>query len=125
MDRGDLTLEETALLGGDCTLLRLSGELVLLLTRDVLELGDVLGGMTHAEVVIGDAAVERRPGRGATNGTFRGASLGGSHERVVGVGHAIGHAEHELAHGLDAGGDEDVTLASLDGVGGHADRLQR
>ena len=43
----------------------------------------------------------------------------------MGVGRTIGHAEHELADGLDAGGDEDVTLAGLDGMSGHADRLQR
>ena len=58
MDRGDLPLEEASLLGGDGTLLRLRCELVLLLTRHVLELGHVLGGVAHAEVVIGDAAVE-------------------------------------------------------------------
>ena len=37
----------------------------------------------------------------------------------------VGRAVQVAAHGLDAGGDEHVALAGLDGVGGHADRLQR
>jgi hypothetical protein len=32
--------------------------------------------------------------------------------------------DQEAADGLDAGGDEDVALAGLDGVEGHADGLQ-
>ena len=103
----------------------MGGELVLVLTGDVLVLGHVLGGLAHAEVVVGDAAVEGRPGRGAALGALGGAGLGGGHALVVGAGQAVGHARAELADGLDAGGDEDVALAGLDGVGGHADRLQR
>ena len=37
----------------------------------------------------------------------------------------VRRAVHVAADRLDAGGDEDVTLAGLDGVGGHADALER
>ena len=56
-------------------------------------------------------------------GALGGAGLGVGEERVVRAG--VGRAVQVAAHGLDAGGDEHVALAGLDGVGGHADRLER
>ena len=68
-----------------------------------------------------------RPAGGAQRvgaaGALGGAGLGVGEEGVVRAG--VGGAVQVAAHGLDAGGDEDVALAGLDGVGGHADRLQR
>ena len=56
-------------------------------------------------------------------GALGGAGLRVREERVVRAG--VGGAVHVAADGLDAGCDEHVTLACLDGVGGHADRLER
>ena len=59
-DRGDLPVEEAALLGGDGPLLGPGGELVHLLAADVLVLGHVLGGLAHGDVDVGQAG-GRRP----------------------------------------------------------------
>ena len=68
-DRDDLPLEEAGLLGGHGPVLRLDGELVLLLTADLLELGDVLRGLAHGDVHVGEgpragSTARRRPGCG-------------------------------------------------------------
>ena len=52
-----------------------------------------------------------------------GASFGVGEERVVRAG--VRGAVHEAAHRLDTGGDEDVPLPGPNGVGRHADGLQR
>ena len=89
-----------------------------------LELDDVLGGLAHGDVDVGQPG-RRRPRRLAA---ARRARL----VRALGVARTSGCAAPvsaapctEAADGLDAGGDEHVALAGLDRVGGHADRLQR
>ena len=52
-----------------------------------------------------------------------GALLGPGELGVVRAG--VGRAVHVAAHRLDAGRNEDITLAGADGVGRHADGLQR
>ena len=63
-DRGDLPVEEAALLGGDGPLLRAGGQLVHLLAGDALGEHDVLGRLAHGDVDVGEAR-RRRPAVGA------------------------------------------------------------
>ena len=64
-----------------------------------------------------------RPGLADRRRAGRGAGLGVGEERVVGAG--VGRAVAEAADRLDPGGHEHVALAGLDGVGRHADGLER
>ena len=122
-DRDDLALEEPVRLALDGAGLGEERELVHLLARDLLELGDVLGGLAHRDVDVGQPALERRPGVRHRGRPRCGARLGVGERLVVrpGVRRAVAVARD----GLDARGDEDVALARADRVGGHADRLQR
>ena len=121
-DGGDLGGPEAVLerLGGE--LLGAGGELVLLLAADLLLLGDVLGGVTHAHVDVGQA--DRRGPVALVAGLAGGGAGAGVVELRVG-GAVVGHTVDEAADRLDAGSEEDVALAGLDGVAGHADRLER
>ena len=92
------------------------------MARDLLELGHVLGRLAHGDVDVGELALQGTPVGGVGRATLGGAGLGSGELLVVRAD--VGCAVHEPAHGLNTSGDEDVTLAGLDGVGGHADRLQ-
>ena len=120
-DRRDLAVEEPTLLGGDGPLLRAGAPLVHLLAGDALGQHHVLGGLAHRDVDVGEAG-RRLPGVGAA-GALGAAGLGVGEGRVVRTG--VGGAVEVAAHRLHAAGHEHVALAGLDGVGGHADRLER
>src|SRR5207244_3060339 len=124
LDGDDLALEEAPLLCLDGAVLRQGGELVHLLARDVLELGDVLGRLTHRDVDVG-VAVGRVPRPLAALGALGAAQTGVLELGVLGVGPAVGVALAEPAHTFDAGGDERVALTRLDRVRRHTDGLQR
>ncbi len=120
--RDDLSLEEAVVLRTHGPGLRQQGELVLLLAAHALELGHVLGGLAHGDVDVGQAPLGA-PRLGERRRAGGGARLGLSEEGVVGAG--VRCTVHVAADRLDTGSHEDVTLARPDGVGGHADRLQR
>ena len=123
-DRGDLAGPEAVLLRGAGALLRAGGERVHVLAGDVFELGDVFGGLPHGDVDVGQAA-DRRPGVAVAEQPALGPRLGVAEERVVRARRAVGAADPEAADALDAGGDERVALAGLDGVRRDADRGER
>ena len=123
--RGDLALEEPVLAGTATARCWDRAANSSISSRETsFELGDVLGGLAHRDVDVGQA-VERRPRRlppspsASTDGprprSKRGLWVSGS---------AVGAALAEAADRLDAGGDEHVALAGLDRVRGHADGLQ-
>ncbi|MEI2686616.1 MAG: hypothetical protein V9G14_10455 [Cypionkella sp.] len=87
----------------------------------VAVLRHVLGGLTHGDVHVGESG-RGLPLGGAALAALQGAGFGVGEDLVL---RAVGHAKHEAAHGLDAGAYERVAFACLDGVGGHADALQR
>src|SRR5699024_11374383 len=93
------------------------GVLVLGLAGDAAQLGDVLGGLAHGDVGVGQLAVLTRivPGGGdLPGGALLGALPGLLEQRVAGV------LLHELAGAhrdrLDAGGDDGAVLAGDDRV---------
>ena len=106
-DGDDLAGEEAAVLGGDGALLAAQREPVLLLAGDLLAAGDVLGGLAHGDVDVREAL-----------------GVAGL-EPLVLVLRVVAHAVDEARDALDADGEEDVALAGLDGVRGHARGLQR
>ena len=119
-ERRDLVLPETVLLVGHGELLAAGRELVHLLAGDALGLHDVLGGLTHSDVEVGQP-LARGPHRSTTLRTLGGAGARLTEDRV---GSGVGGTRAVAADGLDAGGDEAVALARLDGVRRHPDRLQ-
>ena len=121
--RDDLALEEATLLALDRALLGEERVLVHLLAGDPLELGDVLGGLAHRDVHVGQPARVGGP-RAARSGRPRGRARLGAAERLV-VWSRVRGAHSVARDRLDAGGDEDVALAGSDRVRGHPDRLQR
>ena len=82
VDRGDLVLPEAVLERGGGPLLREGGELVHLLAAHVLELGDVLGGLAHRDVDVGQA-LGRGPRALAALLALRGALAGLLVDRVL------------------------------------------
>src|SRR5665213_3404242 len=106
----------------DGELLTTHRELIHLQTRDVLELCDVLGRLTHGDVHVGQTGLWG-PGIADLFRTRCGALHGGVEERVHGFS-AVASAVAKLRHRLYAGRDEDVTLARANGVRGHADGLK-
>ena len=126
LDGDDLALEEAPLLCLDGAVLRQRRELVHLLARDVLELGDVLGRLTHRDVDVGEAVGRRPTAPWPPSERFVLRRPRVLELRVLGVGPAVGRCPlpNRLTR-LDAGGDERVALAGLDRVRGHADGLQR
>jgi hypothetical protein len=117
-DRGDLVGEEAVLDVGDGALLAEGGELVHLLA------GHALFSRTFSAVWPIAMYMSGSPS-GGLHGGCRPASAPcarpGGEDRVRG---GVAGAGAVAADGLDAGGDEAVALAGLDGVGRHADRLQ-
>jgi hypothetical protein len=99
---------------------------VLVLAADAGVQCDVLRGLAHRDVDVGDVAVVAGvvPLGGAL-GLRGGAGLRLIEQRVLAVGSTVGRAEAEARHRLDAGGDEHVALAGLDGVECHPRGLQR
>src|SRR4051794_38584678 len=126
-DRSDLALPEAVLDGFLGEVLRADAELVHVLAGDALHPGEVLGGLAHRDVRVGDEAVLARvvPSGALLLGDLGGAGLGLGEERVVCVREAVGVALREAGHHLHARRDEDVALAGLDGVQGHPAGLQR
>ena len=115
---------------------RPDAELVHLLAGDVVDLRQVLRGLAHGQVDVGQLAVLARvgPGRRAARGALLGAGLGVGEERVLPAAadqrlrlrrQAVGAAPGVAGHGLDAGRDEHVALAGLDRVERHPGGLQR
>ena len=121
-DGRDLTIEVAVPLGLDRTLLRAGAPLVHLLARHALGLDDVLRGLSHRDVDVGEAG-GRRPRRLAALGALLRA--GARRLELLVRAAAVGRAEAEPADRLDAAGDEHVALAGLDRVRGHANGLQR
>ena len=119
-DRRDLLGEEAVLDVGHGAVLRALGELVHLLARDVLVLRHVLSRLAHRDVDVREP-LRRRPVRAAAERPLGRALAGLAEDRVR---RRVAGASGVAADGLDAGGDEHVAFAGLDGVGGHADRLQ-
>jgi len=107
---------------GHGELLASNGELVHLEAADLLVLRDVLGGLTHGDVDIGKSGL-RRPRLVGAFGALR-RSFHGVGEEFIGGLAAVRGAAREARHGLDASGDEDVTLAGANRVRGHANGLQ-
>ena len=123
-DRDDLALEEAVGLVGDGEFLAANGELVHLETRHVLELGDVLRGLAHGDVDVGQsragASRARRPAPSAAR--VRASASAKSGFTALPLSEA---PLRETRHGLHARGDEDVALAGTDRVRRHANRLER
>src|SRR5699024_1161136 len=116
-DRGDLIGEVAALDGVDGAVLRAHAPVVLVLTGDAGHLGDVLGGLAHGDVDVGQEAVLARvgPRGGAALGARGGAGLGVGEHGVVRVRDVVRGALGEVGYGLDTGRDEHVALTGLDG----------
>ena len=122
----DLALEEAAVDGLLGAVLRTHAPMVLILAADAGEQGDVLGGLAHRDVDVGDRAVLAGVvplGCAKCRLTRTGLRLGET--RVLAVRPAVGAAVHEAGHRLDARGDERVALARLDRVERHPGGLQR
>ena len=103
-------------------------ELVELLAGQAAQRGDVLGGLAHRDVGVGQHAVLARVVPVAAeppSAVLVGPRLGLVEERVLGVGPVVGGALGEARDRLDAGGDEHVALAGLDRVEGHPGGLHR
>ena len=121
-DRCDLGVEDLVrdrLLG---KVLRADAELVLLGAGDAAEGGDVLRGLAHRDVDVGQLAVLARiVPRLVARGGGQAALLGRGEDRVVGVDRVdAGGAEAAVPRdALHPGGDEGVALAGLDRVEGH------
>ena len=111
LDCHDLVRERGASLGRGRSTLRLSGELVLLLARDAVLHGDVLGGHAHVDVVerVGqhhDGAVDEGPVA----------------EFVAAAGAEV--VEGHAGHGLVASGEYEVEVVPAHLHRGGPDRLQ-
>ena len=125
--RRDLTRPEPVGDGLLGQVLRPDSELVLLRARDAAQPGDVLRGLAHRDVDVGDLAVLTRvmPRPGAALAGALRPSLGVGERRVVRVRPAVAAAVREPAHAFDARRDQHVRLAGLDRVEGHPGGLQR
>ncbi|MNZ82899.1 hypothetical protein D3C78_1016110 [compost metagenome] len=113
--RHDLFSEETCGLGGCGTLLATQGEGVLIGTRDLVIVGDVVGGLRHGiDAVLGfHQRVDEAP---ADGGVFE------LHvARKSGIG--LAHHERRTGHRLDAAGNRQLHLAAGDGAKGGADSV--
>ena len=88
---------------------------------------DVLGGLAHRDVDVGDGVVFARvvPVVGALGGGCAVRCAASSNSGFLVSGKRVRAALDEPGHRLDAGGDERVALAGLDRVEGHPDGLQR
>ena len=120
--RGDLALEEAVGDGLLGAVLRRDAPLVLALTGDAAQGGDVLGGLAHRQVDVGQQALLARVGPGLVALGDLLAAGGGPGELgvLVVTGGATGAGPvGVLRDALDATGDEDVALAGLDRVVGH------
>jgi hypothetical protein len=122
----DLALEEAALDGVLGAVLAADAPVVLVFAADPAQDGDVLGGLTHRDVDVGDVVVFAGivPILGTLGGGRR-ALRGFVEQRVLGIGQRVRAALDEPGHRLDAGRDEGVALAGLDRVESHPDGLQR
>src|SRR5690606_21750390 len=101
-------------------------EFVHLPPGDVLVQCEVLGGLAHGDVDVGQFTVLAGVGPvvGPGLGGPRGTCLGLGVQRVLCVGPRVGGAAVGAGHGLHAGREGRVTFARLDGVHGHAGGLQ-
>src|SRR6202022_1264369 len=99
---GDLPLEEAVVLGANGALLALQRELVHLLATDLLADGDVFRRLAHGDVDIG---------------IFLGVAR--YEPWVVGVWR-VGVAAAIARNAFDTDGEENIALAGLDGMRGHA-----
>src|SRR5579859_4193092 len=112
----DLVAEAPRLDGGEGTAVAFGGERILVRTRDVVALGDILRGLAHAVgmVHLGEPRVHEAPAQCAVLQLHLAALEGrlGLAENVWSAGHA-----------LDAASDVHISLTSLDGVRGGVDGL--
>lgn len=124
--RGDLALPEALLDGFLGEVLRADAELVHVLAGHAPLAGQVLGGLPHRDVRVGEQAVLARvvPGGAHRLGDGFRAGLGLGEQGVAGGGD-VARAARGAADDLHARRDEDVALAGLDGVQSHAGRLER
>jgi hypothetical protein len=108
----DLALELAGVDGRDGPLGALQRELVLVLARDVVLLGDALGGVAHVEVVVDlpEAVLDHGVDQDAVAQAVAGARLG--------------HQVRRVAHALGPAGDHHLGLARPDGVGRLHHRLE-
>src|SRR5699024_4729041 len=100
-DRGGLTGDEAALDAIYAAVLRAHARVVLVLTGDAGHLGDVLGGLAHGDVDVGQEAVLARvgPRGGAALGARGGAGLGVGEHGVVRVRDVVRGALGEVGDG--------------------------
>src|SRR5262249_29606101 len=125
--RRDVALPEAVGDGLLGQVLRANAELVLLLPANAAQPGDVLRGLAHRDVDVGDVAVLARvvPDGGAAVRQVSGPLLGLGEDGVLRVGSTVAAPLAEPADALDSSGQEDVALARLNRVVGHSGRLQR
>ena len=114
LERQDLLLEETLLLGLDGLLEGRGGEGVLVLAADALVLGHVLGEDTHGHLAVGGLGVALEEVREL--GDCLGAVVGG-HGLDTGADTDLDHAGADLVGDVDAGLETRGALA-VEGVDG-------
>ena len=119
--RRDFALEESVLLRLAGAVLATHTPAVHFFASDAFNLHHVLGSLTHGQVGVGQT-VRRGPGALASTGADLAAGTGLLEDFVRS---SIGDTIRVAADRLNAGGNEAVSLVSLDGVEGHADGLQR
>ena len=114
--RLDLLGEEARGLRLRGALLRAERKRVLVLARDLVILGDVLGRLRHGvdAVLLLHQRIDEAPADGGV--LDRGAPL----ERLL----RLAHHERRARHRLDAAGDGEVDLARADALRGEAHRVQ-
>ena len=117
VDRHDLVVEAAGLRGGHRAPVRLERECVLVLARDAVALGDVLGGLAHRVRVaqllharVREAPADRRVGD--LRVAAREAALG------------LQHHERRARHRLDAARQHELRLAEPDLARGLDDGLE-
>ena len=117
LDRHDLGVEPARLDGRDRLSLRVEGERVLALTRDVPTFGHVLGRLAHRVRVMrrSQPRIDEPPAQGAVVELARAAVPGGLW---------LGHDVRRPGHRLDTAADEHVAVVDLNGMRGRVDRLE-
>ena len=116
--------------------LRPYAELIHLFAGHVVDLGQILGGLTHGEVDVGHVAAVPWICPRWSAGTLALLRAGvrlvelrvlprAAHDRLRLRRETVRVAADESGHRLHAGGEEHVALARLDGVEGHPGGLQR
>ena len=105
----------SAVPGGRCLLMALQGELVLLLARDLVSVGEDLGALSERDrPLVGHVGVDHPPAeRGRVHG------LVGARERLVG----LEHHPRRAAHRLHAAGDADLLVPGRDSAARTEGRL--